>query len=161
MNASIAIPRTSASTTVQSEVAAAILSGYLSKASETVPPEPPAKRKYVRKDTKKPPAPPIALPVESTTVLDAPANEVSNVPTEHRHEQVVLTNGPLQQSQDLNSPPCPICLGEPFHIRYCCPTVLKGPDAIRERLEELKRTNTDDQQSLIKELEGLLRDSKG
>lgn len=143
---------------MQSEVAAAILSGYLSKTSETVPPEPPAKRKYVRKDTKKSSASSIAFPVESTTVLGTPANDVPNVPTD---EHVVLTNGPLQQTLDPNSPPCPICLGEPFHIRYCCPTVLKGPDAIRERLEELKRTNTGDQQSLIKELEGLLRDSKG
>lgn len=161
MNVSIAIPRTNASTTVESEVAAAILSGYLSRGSETLPPEPPAKRKYVKKDTKKSSPSSSALPVESTTVLATPAHEVPNVPTERRPEPVVLINGPPQQALELNGPPCPICLEVPFHIRYCCPTVLKGPDAIRARLEVLKTTTMGDQQSLIKELEGLLRDSEG
>lgn len=137
MNVSIAIPRTNASTTVLSEVAATILSlsGYPSKASEIIP-------------------------SELMTVLDSPVSEASNVPTGHRLQQVVLSNEPLR-TPDLNGPPCPICMEEPFHIRYCCPTVLKGPDAIRERLEELQRTDMGDQQSLIKQLEGLLRDSKG
>jgi len=161
MNVSIAIPRTSASTSVLSEVAAAILSGYLPQASETIPPEPPAKQNPVRGVTEKSSAPSSALPEELMIVLDAPVSEASDVPTGHRLEQVVLTNGPLQRTPDLNGPPCPICMEEPFHIRYCCPTVLKGPDAIRERLEELQRTNMGDQQSLIKQLEGLLRDSKG
>jgi hypothetical protein len=153
MNVSIGIPQTSASTSVRSEVAAAILSGYLSKAIP--PPAPPAKRKYLRKVSKKSSASSSALPVEPTIVSDVPANEIPNAP------KVVLTSKPSQQTPDLNGPPCPICLEEPFHIRYYCPTVLKGPNAIRERLEELKRTNMGDQQSLIKELEGLLRDSKG
>lgn len=159
MNVSIAIPRTSASTTVQSEVATAILSGILSKPSETIPPPPPAQRKPVKKDTKKSSASSSALLAKSTTVSHAPANEVPNVSTVLEH--VVPTNEPLQQTQESNGPPCPICLEEPFHIRYRCPTVLKGPDAIRERLEEVKRTNGGDQQSLIKELESLLRDSEG
>jgi hypothetical protein len=160
MNISIAIPQTSASTSVQSEVAAAILS--LSKASKTIPPKPPAKRKYVKRATKQSSVSSSALPAEPTTVLDAPTNETPNLPsTEHRLEQVVPTSRPPPQTPDLNGPPCPICLEEPFHIRYCCPTVLKGPGAIRERLEELKRTNMGDQQSLIKQLEGLLHDSKG
>lgn len=156
MNVSIAIPQTSASTSVQSEVAAAIL--FLSK---TIPPKPPAKRKYVRRVTKQSSASSSALPTKPTAVLDAPANETPNIPTEHRLEEVILTNEPPQQTPDLNGPPCPICLEEPFHIRYCCPIVVKGPGAIRERLEELKRTNMGDQQSLIRQLEGLLHDSKG
>ncbi|KAG6378219.1 hypothetical protein JVT61DRAFT_13918 [Boletus reticuloceps] len=94
------------------------------------------------------------------TVLDAPANEIPNVPAEHGLEQTILTNELSQQTPDLNGPPCPICLEEPFHIRYYCPIVLKGPDAIRERLEELKRTNTGDRHLLIKQLEGLLRQSE-
>ncbi|KAF8135757.1 hypothetical protein EV363DRAFT_807743 [Boletus edulis] len=156
MNVSIAIPQTSASKNVRSEVAAAILSGYLSTL-----PEPPAKEKPVKRDTKKSSASSSTLPMEPMTVLDAPANEIPNVPAEHRLEQTILTNELPQQTPDLNGPPCPICLEEPFHIRYYCPIVLKGPDAIRERLEELKRTNTGDQYLLIKQLEGLLRQSEG
>ncbi|KAH0827469.1 hypothetical protein J3R83DRAFT_4159 [Lanmaoa asiatica] len=79
-----AIPRTSASTSVQSEVAAAILSGLLSKTSETVPPEPPTKRKSVKKTTKNSSASSSPLLVESTTVLDSPANGIPNVPTEQQ-----------------------------------------------------------------------------
>ncbi|KAG9316323.1 hypothetical protein JVU11DRAFT_2354 [Chiua virens] len=153
------IPQTSASTSVLSEVAAAILSRYVPKASETTPPEPPAKRESVRRTTTES-FTSSTLPAESTTVSRTSANEIPTVPMERRLEIAVPTRDSPQQTLELSGPSCPICLEVPFHIRYCCPTVQKGPDAIRERLEELKRTNTDDQQPLIKELEDLLRDSK-
>lgn len=157
MNVSIAIAQTSASNMVQSEVAAAILSSAL-----TTTPAPPAKRKSVNKDTKKSSPSSSRLLAHSTSVSHTPVTGVPSVPAEQDPGLAVPTNEPLQQpSRESGSPSCPICLGEPFHIRYRCPTVIKGPGAIRERLEEVKRTNVAGQQSLIKELEGLLRDAEG
>lgn len=34
--------------------------------------------------------------------------------------------------------PCPICLQGPFHLRYKCPTIEAGPEAVEKRMEELR-----------------------
>ncbi|KAF8840520.1 hypothetical protein BDN67DRAFT_639856 [Paxillus ammoniavirescens] len=158
----IDIPPTSKSSSLMNEVVAAICSGLSrDKSNETAQPASSTSKEVERKKAKIPAAHPIARSAEVTPVSDAPANEETpSVPSQTTLEHVGASSWKaLPQTPISTGPLCPICLQRPFHIRYYCPTVLKGPEAIRERLEELKRTHAGSQQSSIKELEGLLRRS--
>ncbi|KIJ19042.1 hypothetical protein PAXINDRAFT_97113 [Paxillus involutus ATCC 200175] len=156
------IPPTSKSFSLMNEVVAAICSGLSrDKSNETVQPASSTSKEVERKKARKSAVHPIALSTEVTPVSDAPANEETpSVPSQATVEHVGASSWKaLPQTPISTGPLCPICLQRPFHIRFYCPTVLKGPEAIRERLDELKRTYAGSQQSLIKELEGLLRRS--
>ena len=59
-----------------------------------------------------------------------------------------------------NELPCPVCLGMPFHLRYRCPVIEAGPDAIEKRLEELKEEDTGHHTLLIEELEQVIRNKR-
>ncbi|KAF9232272.1 hypothetical protein BU15DRAFT_81425 [Melanogaster broomeanus] len=134
------------------------------KSNKTPQPEPSTNKTTRRRIVKKTTVSPSTLSVEVTQIPDAPATgeETQHVPAEDMHEPVVASSSkPPAQTAISTGPLCPICLQQPFHIRFYCPTVLKGPEAIRERLDELKRAKLSGQQSLIKELEGLLRRSIG
>ncbi|KIM92094.1 hypothetical protein PILCRDRAFT_111662 [Piloderma croceum F 1598] len=63
----------------------------------------------------------------------------------------------LRKSDEL---PCPICLQTPFHLRYRCPVIEAGPDAIEKRLNELKKEDTGHRTLLIEELEHVIRNQK-
>ena len=81
-------------------------------------------------------------------------------------EPSTLDDGDMSSSEEVvqsssTDQPCPVCLERPFHVRYKCPIVLQGSDAIQKRLDELKQSNPRDHKHLIEELEGLLRRNKG
>ena len=59
-------------------------------------------------------------------------------------------------SKVTKSVPCPVCLKTPFHLRYQCPIVLAGREAIETRIRELKSMNSG-QEHLIEELETLIK----
>ncbi|KAI6000512.1 hypothetical protein EDD15DRAFT_1758425 [Pisolithus albus] len=56
--------------------------------------------------------------------------------------------------------PCPVCLQRPFHVLHHCPIVLKGPEVIQQRLEELRYSDARENQELIEQLEASLRRHK-
>ncbi|KIJ67635.1 hypothetical protein HYDPIDRAFT_38120 [Hydnomerulius pinastri MD-312] len=137
-------------------------------------PEPTQLARPPRKGARRKPTLKEAVPAPTSP----PAEDVpmSNPPPEQEQEEEETVAVPLETTSDnaiptrstpspptpsSTGPPCPICLQQPFHIRYHCPTVLSGPDAIQERLDELKTADTGDHKLLINELEGLLRRSRG
>lgn len=65
------------------------------------------------------------------------------------------TGDPIPKSTDIH---CPICLGTPLHVRYRCPLVIKGSNAIEKRLTELRKDeSTIDSSSIVHELEEMLK----
>ena len=64
------------------------------------------------------------------------------------------------KQRNPNDLPCPVCLGTPFHLRFRCPLIEAGPDAIEKRLKELKEENTGHLTLLAEELEHVLRNQK-
>lgn len=101
------------------------------------------------------PAPAITrslLPSSSLTTRKLPASSVPSVPT-----KLSSKRKRLEESDEL---PCPICLQTPFHLRYRCPVVEAGPDAIEKRLDELKKEDTGHRTLLIEELEHVIRNQK-
>ncbi|KAI6121441.1 hypothetical protein F5141DRAFT_1090215 [Pisolithus sp. B1] len=67
---------------------------------------------------------------------------------------------PTSHASPSNDSPCPACLQRPFHVLHHCPIVLKGPDIIQQRLEELRYSDARDSQELIEQLEALSRRHK-
>jgi hypothetical protein len=55
--------------------------------------------------------------------------------------------------RDSIETPCPVCLEAPFHLRYRCPIIKAGPEAVKKRLHQLDATRD---ASLIKELETMV-----
>lgn len=53
--------------------------------------------------------------------------------------------------------PCPVCLGTPFHLRYRCPVIVAGSEAVEERLKELKLDKSQPRSGLIQELEQIIQ----
>ncbi|KIK98339.1 hypothetical protein PAXRUDRAFT_694919 [Paxillus rubicundulus Ve08.2h10] len=156
------IPPTSKSSSLMSEIVAAICSDLSrDKSNETSDPESSTSKEVQRKAVKKTAPPKSALSAEVTPVSDAPANqETPNVASQTTLGHVGASSSKAPPQTPISTGPlCPICLQRPFHIRYYCPTVLKGPEAIRERLDELKSSHAGSQKSLIKELESLLHRS--
>ena len=55
---------------------------------------------------------------------------------------------------------CPVCLQTPFHLRYRCPVIEAGPDAIEKRLGELREEDTGHLTLLIEELELVVQNQR-
>lgn len=58
-----------------------------------------------------------------------------------------------------NQVTCPVCQSSPFHLRYRCPVVTAGPDAITKRIAELREDDTD-RSAIIEELEVMVAKSR-
>jgi hypothetical protein len=63
----------------------------------------------------------------------------------------------MAKNRNQDQIPCPVCLQSPFHLRYQCPIILAGPDAIKKRLDVLKRDNLSHQLPLVDELETMIK----
>ncbi|KAI0356191.1 hypothetical protein OH77DRAFT_1423786 [Trametes cingulata] len=62
-----------------------------------------------------------------------------------------------KKGRPSSAPPCPICDKVAVHARSVCPVVQGGPEAIRERISQLKKAGHDEE--LIDELEVLLKEA--
>ncbi|KAH7920779.1 hypothetical protein BV22DRAFT_777888 [Leucogyrophana mollusca] len=69
--------------------------------------------------------------------------------------RIIASRG-ISKGSGSNLLPCPVCLQEPFHVRYRCPVILGGPPRIRERLDELRKAGGVKHRELIEELEDLI-----
>lgn len=65
-----------------------------------------------------------------------------------------------RKMRDSDNMPCPVCLGTPFHLRYRCPVIVAGPEAIEKRLQELKLDKLQSHSGLIQELEQIIQTKK-
>lgn len=65
-----------------------------------------------------------------------------------------------RKTRSSKSMPCPVCLEIPFHLRYRCPIILAGPEAIEARLEELKVGKSQPGVALVQELQMILQTKK-
>ena len=64
--------------------------------------------------------------------------------------------GPKQSSANAKQvSSCPVCLSLPFHLRFKCPVIASGADAITERIAQLKAEGG--KEGLIEELEEWLQ----
>jgi hypothetical protein len=92
--------------------------------------------------------------VESSPVL-APSSTAETSATSVRVGNTKVSSA-ARKRRNSDNLPCPLCLKRPFHLRYRCPVIEAGPDAIEKRLEELKSEDASDHVLLIEELEHLL-----
>ncbi|KAF8532509.1 hypothetical protein JB92DRAFT_3192490 [Gautieria morchelliformis] len=95
---------------------------------------------------------------KQTTVSDPPKE--ADVATLPRPRPSRVPRGiyapPRKTGKQSTSPsqlhsPCPICLSSPFHLRFRCPVIMSGPDAIVERIAQLKAAGGRD--DLVSDLE--------
>lgn len=74
------------------------------------------------------------------------------------HSSISAAHAPSKSP--FSDSPCPVCLQRPFHVLHHCPIVLKGPNVIQQRLEELRYSDARDSQELIEQLEAFIRRHK-
>ncbi|KAI6046001.1 hypothetical protein EDC04DRAFT_1860156 [Pisolithus marmoratus] len=82
--------------------------------------------------------------------------EAPSLPNHHGS----ISTAHARSESPSNDSSCPVCLQKPFHVLHNCPIVLKGPDVIQQRLDELRHSDVRDSQEFIGELEALIRQHK-
>ncbi|KAG8936984.1 hypothetical protein FRC02_009121 [Tulasnella sp. 418] len=66
--------------------------------------------------------------------------------------------GPRARRASEHSDSCPVCLEKPFHLRYKCPIIVSGHEAVKKRIRELEQANAkgEDNADLIDELKKII-----
>ena len=70
----------------------------------------------------------------------------------------VQPNGvePLARKRPSGTLSCQICKESPLHLRFQCPVVVRGVEALETRLAELEEDTSEDQSQLIGELKMMI-----
>lgn len=70
----------------------------------------------------------------------------------------VQPNGaePLARKRPSGTLSCQICKESPLHLRFQCPVVVRGVEALETRLAELQEDTSEDQSQLIGELKMMI-----
>ena len=70
----------------------------------------------------------------------------------------VQPNGvePLARKRPSGTLSCQICKESPLHLRFQCPVVVQGVEALETRLAELQEDTSEDQSQLIGELKMMI-----